>query len=162
MGEAATRENLLARGIQMPGPHRPPHPLVAVVRHGDRARTSGQLPRVDGQLLHPGRLGAEVDTAQGQAAARACALNALALLEADLGGLDRVARVLSVLVFVACTPDFAEQPAVADGASQLLLEVFGEQGVHTRSAIGVAALPRGACVEVEVEVALRVDGSDGV
>jgi enamine deaminase RidA (YjgF/YER057c/UK114 family) len=152
---------LEARGIVLPGPHPPHDPLDAVVVHGGRARTSGQLPRDhDGALVHPGTLGAAPDAGglsveQGSEAARWCALNALSVLRAELGGLDRIERVLTVLGFVASVPGFAQQPAVVDGASRLLHEVFGDAGRHSRSAIGVAALPRGGAVEIEVEVALR-------
>ena len=143
-------------GIELPGPHPPHDPLDAVVVHGGRARTSGQLPRrVDHELAHPGVLGDTVTVAEGFEAARWCALNALSVLRAELGSLDRIARVLSVLGFVASAPGFTEQPAVVDGASQVLHEIFGEAGRHTRSAVGVAALPRGGAVEIEVEVALR-------
>jgi len=147
---------LAALGLVLPGPHLPHDPLDAVVVHGGRARTSGQLPRgLDGQLVHPGVLGRELGVEQGALAARWCALNALSVLRHALGDLDRIERVLSVLGFVACAPGFAAQPAVVDGASRLLVEVLGEAGRHTRSAIGVAALPRGGAVEIEVEVALR-------
>ena len=142
--------------ITLPGPHLPHDPLDAVVVHGMRARTSGQLPRNhDGALVHPGVLGESVTVADGADAARWCALNALAVLQAELGSLDRIERVLTVLGFVASAPGFAEQPAVVDGASRLLVEVFGAAGRHSRSAVGVAALPRGGAVEIEVEVALR-------
>jgi len=142
-------------GIVLPGPFPPHDPLDAVVVHAGRARTSGQLPRDrDGALVHPGVLGADLTVAQGAEAARWCALNALSVLRAELGSLDRVARVLTVLGFVASSPGFAEQPAVGDGASRALFEVFGPAGRHSRSAIGVAALPRGGAVEIEVEVAL--------
>jgi enamine deaminase RidA (YjgF/YER057c/UK114 family) len=136
------------------GPHPPHDPLDAVVVHGSTARTSGQLPRIAGVLTCVGTLGADVSVQEGAAAAEVCALNALAVLEAALGSLDRVERVLTVTGFVACTPDFHEQPAVVDGASRVLAAVFGEGGRHTRSAIGVAALPRGGAVEIEVTVAL--------
>jgi enamine deaminase RidA (YjgF/YER057c/UK114 family) len=145
-----------ALGVVLPGPHLPHDPLDAVVVHGGRARTSGQLPRDhDGVLVHPGVLGAGVTVEAGAEAARWCALNALSVLRAELGDLDRVERVLTVLGFVASAPGFAEQPAVVDGASRLLHEVFGAAGRHSRSAVGVAALPRGGAVEIEVEVALR-------
>jgi enamine deaminase RidA (YjgF/YER057c/UK114 family) len=147
---------LAALGLVLPGPHLPHDPLDAVVVHGGRARTSGQLPRgLDGQLVHPGVLGRELGVEQGALAARWCALNALSVLRHALGDLDRIERVLGVLAFVACAPGFEAQPAVVDGASRLLVEVLGEAGRHTRSAIGVAALPRGGAVEIEVEVALR-------
>jgi enamine deaminase RidA (YjgF/YER057c/UK114 family) len=153
---ARIQDRLVALGIVLPGPHPPHEPLDAVVVHGGRARTSGQLPRDhDGVLVHPGVLGDDVDVAQGAEAARWCALNALSVLRAELGDLDRVERVLTVLGFVASAPRFQQQPAVVDGASRLLHEVFGEVGRHSRSAVGVAALPRGGAVEIEVEVALR-------
>jgi enamine deaminase RidA (YjgF/YER057c/UK114 family) len=148
-------DRLNALGLVLPGPYPPHDPLDAIVVHGDRARTSGQLPRGhDGNLVHPGVLGAGVSVEEGAEAARWCALNALSVLRADLGSLDRVSRVLTVLGFVASAPGFVEQPAVIDGASRLLAEVFGDAGRHSRSAIGVAALPRGGAVEIEVEVGL--------
>lgn len=143
-------------GIELPGPYPPHDPLDAVVVHGGRARTSGQLPRDhEGRLVHPGILGAGLSIEQGTEAARWCARNALSVLRAELGSLDRIERVLTVLGFVASAPGFDAQPAVVDGASQLLADVFGAAGRHSRSAIGVAALPRGGAVEIEVEVALK-------
>jgi enamine deaminase RidA (YjgF/YER057c/UK114 family) len=142
-------------GLRLPGPHPPHDPLDAVVVHGGRARTSGQLPRGhDGRLVHPGVVGTSIDIEQGTECAMWCALNALSVLRAELGSLDRIERVLTVLGFVACAPGFEKQPVVIDGASRLLSEVFRDAGRHTRSAIGVAALPRGGAVEIEVEVAL--------
>jgi enamine deaminase RidA (YjgF/YER057c/UK114 family) len=146
---------LRALGLALPGPYPPHDPLDAVVVHGGRARTSGQLPRDhDGRLVHPGVLGGGLSVGDGAEAARWCALNALSVLRAGLGSLDRIARVLTVLGFVASAPGFEQQPAVVDGASRLLHDVFGDAGRHSRSAIGVAALPRGGAVEIEVEVAL--------
>jgi enamine deaminase RidA (YjgF/YER057c/UK114 family) len=146
---------LAALGLTLPGPYPPHDPLDAIVVHGGRARTSGQLPRGhDGTLVHPGVLGGGLSVEDGAEAARWCALNALSVLRAGLGSLDRVARVLTVLGFVASAPGFEQQPAVVDGASRLLHDVFGDAGRHSRSAIGVAALPRGGAVEIEVEVAL--------
>jgi enamine deaminase RidA (YjgF/YER057c/UK114 family) len=148
-------ERLQALGIELPGPFLPHDPLDAVVIHGGRARTSGQLPRDHGgNLVYPGVVGAGVTTDDGAIAARWCALNALSVLRASIGSLDRIERVLTVLGFVASAPGFAEQPAVVDGASRLLVDVFGAAGRHSRSAVGVAALPRGGAVEIEVEVAL--------
>jgi enamine deaminase RidA (YjgF/YER057c/UK114 family) len=149
-------ERISALGLSLPGPFAPHDPLDAVVIHAGRARTSGQLPRdADGRLVHPGVLGAGVDVGSGAEAARWCALNALSVLRDALGSLASIDRVLTVLGFVACTPEFDAQPAVVDGASRLLHDIFGGAGRHSRSAIGVVALPRGACVEIEVEVALR-------
>jgi enamine deaminase RidA (YjgF/YER057c/UK114 family) len=143
-------------GMVLPGPFPPHDPLDGVVVHGGTARTSGCLPRTpEGTLPATGTLGVDVTTAQGVACAALCVQNALSLLRAHLGSLDAVERVLTVTVFLACTADFVEQPTVADGASKVLAEVFGVAGRHSRSAIGVAALPRGAPVEVEVTVALR-------
>ena len=142
-------------GLTLYGPHPPHDPLDAVVVHGGVARTSGQLPRIDGRLTCVGTLGVDVSVEQGTEAARVCALNALSVLRQALGTLDRIERVLTVTGYVACAPGFAEQPAVVDGASRVLYEIFGDAGRHTRSAIGVAALPRGGAVEVEVTVAVK-------
>src|SRR5450432_3175352 len=132
-------EHLAELGVTLPGPYPPHEPLDAVVMHGGIARTSGQLPRDhDGRLVHPGTLGIDVSVEQGADAARWCALNALSVLRAELGDLDRVERVLTVLAFVTSAPGFVGQPAVVDGASALLREVFGAAGRHSRSAIGVA------------------------
>jgi len=142
-------------GIVLPGPYPPHDPLVGVVVHDGVARTSGCLPRdVGGRFPATGVLGRDVRTDVGVECARLAALNAVSLLRAELGSLDAVDRILSVMVYVACADDFVEQPTVADGASAALVEVFGDAGRHTRAAIGVAALPRGACVEVEVTAAL--------
>lgn len=146
-------------GIELPGPYPPHDPLIAVVVHGGVARTSGQLPRDhDGQIVHPGWLGdGGLTAAEGAEAARWCALNALSVLRAELGGLNRIERVLSMVGFVASAPGFHDQAAVVDGASRLIVQVFGAAGRHTRSAIGVAALPRGGAVEIELAVALAPD-----
>jgi len=148
--------NLAALVDTVPGPFLPHEPLDAVVVHGTTAITSGQLPRgTDGTIVAVGRLGDTLTVEEGAGAARLCALNALSVLQVELGSLNRIERVLKVTGFVASAPDFEAQPAVVDGASQLLAEVFGADGRHARSAIGVAALPRGAAVEVEITVALR-------
>jgi enamine deaminase RidA (YjgF/YER057c/UK114 family) len=155
VSDSAIRARLAELGLTLYGPHPPHDPLDAVVVHGGVARTSGQLPRIDGTLTCLGRLGDDVSVEEGRAAAAVCALNALAVLEVALGSLDRIERVLTVTGYVASAPDFHEQPAVVDGASRMLADVFGEAGRHTRSAIGVAALPRGGAVEIEVTVAVR-------
>jgi enamine deaminase RidA (YjgF/YER057c/UK114 family) len=141
-------------GLVLYGPHPPHDPLDAVVVHGGVARTSGQLPRIDGHLTCTGTLGVDVTVQQGAEAARVCALNALSVLRAELGTLDRIERLLTVTGYVACAPGFQQQPAVVDGASALLYQIFGDAGRHTRSAVGVAALPRGGAVEIELTVAL--------
>jgi enamine deaminase RidA (YjgF/YER057c/UK114 family) len=113
------------------------------------------LPRDGAGQFRTGLLGRELTPGEGAECAALCAQNAVSLLRAALGSLDRVDRVLTMTVFIACVDEFIEQPAVADGASRVLTDVFGPAGRHTRTAIGVAALPRGAPVEVEVTVALR-------
>ncbi len=154
-GAGRVRDRLAELGLRLHGPHPPHDPLDAVVVHGGVARTSGQLPRIDGVLTCCGTLGRTVTVEEGAEAAAVCALNALAVLEAALGTLDRVARVLTVTGYVASDPDFHRQPDVVDGASAILFQVFGDSGRHTRSAVGVAALPRGGAVEIEVTVALH-------
>lgn len=153
------RARLAALGLELHGPHPPHDPLDAVVVHGGVARTSGQLPRIEGVLTCTGTLGTSVTVEEGRAAAAVCALNALSVLEVAIGSLDRVERVLWLTGYVASHPDFHQQPAVVDGASTVLADVFGAAGRHTRSAIGVAALPRGGAVEIEMAVALAEDGS---
>jgi enamine deaminase RidA (YjgF/YER057c/UK114 family) len=155
MPEGTIAARLAELGLTLHGPHPPHDPLDAVVIHNGTARTSGQLPRIGGALTCLGRLGDTVTVEEGRAAAAVCALNALAVLHEALGSLDRIERVLTVTGFVSSTPDFHEQPAVVDGASRVLADVFGEAGRHTRSAIGVAALPRNGAVEIEVTVSLR-------
>jgi enamine deaminase RidA (YjgF/YER057c/UK114 family) len=142
-------------GLTLYGPHPPHDPLDAVVVHNGVARTSGQLPRIEGRLTCRGTLGLDVSVTEGAQAARVCALNGLSVLRAALGTLDVIERILTVSGFVASAPGFEEQPAVVDGASQVLYEIFGEAGRHTRSAIGVAALPRGGAVEIEIIAAVR-------
>lgn len=151
----AVRQRIDELGLTLHGPHPPHDPLDAVVVFQGVARTSGQLPRIDGQLTCLGHLGDDVTVEEGNAAAAVCALNALSALEEALGSLDRIDRVLTVTGYVASTPDFSSQPAVIDGASKVLFDIFGEAGRHTRSAIGVAALPRRGAVEIEVTVSLK-------
>jgi enamine deaminase RidA (YjgF/YER057c/UK114 family) len=153
--DGAVRARLDALGLRLHGPHPPHDPLDAVVVHDGVARTSGQLPRIDGTLTCVGTLGATVSVEEGAAAAAVCALNALSVLEVALGSLDRIERVLTLTGFVSSTPDFHRQPDVVDGASDVLVRVFGDAGRHTRSAIGVTALPRGGAVEIELTVAVR-------
>jgi enamine deaminase RidA (YjgF/YER057c/UK114 family) len=141
----AAEETLRELGIELPALRRPAGNYVGWVRAGDLLFLSGQ--GADG---FTGRLGADLSVADGRAAARACALNLLAQTRDAIGSLDRVARVVKVLGFVACTDEFTEAPAVIDGASDLLGELFGDSGRHARSAIGVRALPHGFAVEIEM------------
>ncbi|MEO6881445.1 MAG: RidA family protein [Mycobacteriaceae bacterium] len=141
-------------GITLPTVSAPVAAYVPAVRSGAQVFTSGQLPFTGGALAATGKLGAEVSPEQGKDLARTCVLNALAAIDA-LVGLDSVVRVVKVVGFVASAPGFVGQPGVVNGASELLAEVFGDAGAHARSAVGVAELPLGAPVEVEliVEVA---------
>jgi enamine deaminase RidA (YjgF/YER057c/UK114 family) len=128
---------------------------VPAVVTGQYVYTSGQLPFVDGALPVTGKVGAGVDAGTATAQARQCALNALAAAQSVIGSLDRVARVVKVTGFVASDPSFTGQPGVVNGASELIGDVFGDAGVHARSAVGVAALPLDAPVEVELVLELR-------
>ena len=141
-------------GIELPQAAAPVAAYVPVVVAGGLAHVSGQLPFVDGKLVI-GRLGEDVALEQGAAAARACGLMILAQLEAALGSLDRVERVVKLGAFVSSAGTFTDQPKVANGASELMAEVFGEAGKHARSAVGVPVLPLGAAVEVDAVVAVR-------
>jgi enamine deaminase RidA (YjgF/YER057c/UK114 family) len=116
--------------------------------------TAGQLPLIDGVLAATGKLGAEIDPAQGRELARTCVLNALAAVDSVVG-LDAVVQVVRLVGFVASAPGFTAQPTVLNGASELLGEVFGDAGAHARSAVGVAELPMGAPVELELIVAIE-------
>ena len=147
-------DRLAALGLALPSVVPPVAAYVPAVRSGSLVFTSGQLPMVDGQLAAVGKVGALVTPEQAKELARTCALNALAAIDA-LVGLDSVVRVVKVVGFVASVPEFTGQPAVVNGASELLGEVFGDAGAHARSAVGVASLPLDAPVEVEliVEVA---------
>lgn len=144
-------ERLVELGIRLPAVAAPVAAYVPAIQTGNQVWVSGQLPFVDGQLPAVGKLGAEISVEQGEAYARLCALNALAAVD-DLVGIDRVARVLKVVGFVASAEGFIQQPAVINGASHLIGEVFGEAGTHARSAVGVAELPLNSPVEVEVIV----------
>lgn len=146
-------EQLAALGITLPPVPAPVAAYVPAVRVADLVFTSGQLPFVDGQLRSTGQVGAEVDPEEAYACARIAVLNGLAAAAEAAGGLDRIARIIKVVVFVASTPGFTGQPQVANGASELLGQVFGGAGAHARSAVGVTALPLGAPVEVELVVA---------
>jgi enamine deaminase RidA (YjgF/YER057c/UK114 family) len=149
-GDTQSPGQRLARlGLTLPDPPTAIAAFAPYVRSGSIVYVSGQIAVRRGQILTKGRLGADVDIADGQAAARMCALNVLAQLRAAAGSLSAITRLVKITVFVASTPDFTSQPQVADGASRLFLEVLGEAGAHARSAIGVAALPLRTPVEVE-------------
>jgi enamine deaminase RidA (YjgF/YER057c/UK114 family) len=155
MNGAQIEARLAAEGHVLPEASAPVFQYVAVVVHKDVAYVSGQIPRQGGQVMMVGKLGEQITLEEGQRAARACVLQALAQLKSELGDLGRVERILKVTGFVASAPGFNQQPQVIDAASGLLLQVFGEAGKHARSAVGVAELPRGVPVEIEMIVALR-------
>ncbi|MCL2779967.1 MAG: RidA family protein [Actinomycetia bacterium] len=147
-------QRLSELGIELPAVAAPVANYVPAVRTGPYVYTSGQLPSVGGELVVTGAVGDQVSVADARAQARICALNALAAVHA-LVGLDAVARVVKVVGYVASAPGFTGQPAVVNGASDLLGEVFGTAGAHARSAVGVMALPMGAPVEIELVVEVR-------
>ena len=144
-------DRLAELGLALPSVVPPVAAYVPAVRSGALVFTSGQLPMVDGQLAAVGKVGALVSPEQAKELARTCALNALAAIDA-LVGLDSVVRVVKVVGFVASVPEFTGQPAVINGASELLGEVFGDAGKHARSAVGVSVLPLDVPVEVEIIV----------
>ena len=139
-------------GLTLPPVAAPVAAYVPAVRSGAHVYTSGQLPMVDGALAATGKVGAEVTPELAKELAARCTLNALAAIRAELGDLSQVRRVVKVVGFVASASDFTGQPGVVNGASELLGAVFGDAGVHARSAVGVAVLPLDAPVEVEVVV----------
>jgi enamine deaminase RidA (YjgF/YER057c/UK114 family) len=149
----SSREDKLRElGLHLPEVAKPLAAYVPAVRTGNLVFVSGQLPMVDGKLPLTGKVGAEVSPEDAYACARQCALNALAAIAAEVGSLGAVKRVVKVTGFVASTPEFTGHPGVINGASELIGQVFGEAGAHARAAVGVAALPLDAPVEVEMIV----------
>ena len=152
---SAAEDRLLALGLALPDVVPPVAAYVPAVRSGNLVWTSGQLPMADGKLMAEGLVGSDVEPELAKDLAQRCALNALAAIRSVVGDLDDVVRVVKVVGFVASAPGFTGQPGVVNGASELLGEVFGDAGRHARSAVGVAMLPLGAPVEVEVVVEVR-------
>jgi enamine deaminase RidA (YjgF/YER057c/UK114 family) len=146
----SVQDRLEELGIELPPAARPVASYVPVTQGNGLAFVAGQVPIEDGKLLATGRVGESVSLEQGQELARRCALQALAALNDELGSLDRVRRILKVTVWVAAGEGFFDQPKVANGASDVLVEVFGEAGKHARAAVSAPSLPLGAPVEVEV------------
>jgi enamine deaminase RidA (YjgF/YER057c/UK114 family) len=142
--------------IVWPTPPKPVASYVPCVRSGNLIYVSGQLPMKEGQLIAVGKVPTAINMEQAQAAARQCALNGLSIIRNELGNdWSKLVRVVRIGVFVQCTDDFTEQPKVANGASDVLQQLLGEQGRHARAAVGVNALPLGAAVEVEMLVEVR-------
>jgi enamine deaminase RidA (YjgF/YER057c/UK114 family) len=149
VNDAEIERRLEDLGLELPPPPTPVASYVPVTEAGGVAFVAGQVAMVDGQLLHPGKLGKQVSVEMGQEAAARAALQSLSALRAHLdGSLDRLVRILQLTVYVAADPEFVEHPGVANGASDVLISVLGPDGRHARAAVGVASLPLGASVEV--------------
>ena len=140
-------------GITLPEAAAPSFNYVPVTLHQGVAYVSGQMPKIDGEVRVTGKVGAEVDVETAREQARVCILQGLACLRDALGSLDGIERILKITGYVASAPGFNAQPKIIDAASDLLVEIFGEAGRHARAAVGVAELPRNACVEIEMTVA---------
>jgi enamine deaminase RidA (YjgF/YER057c/UK114 family) len=151
----AVEDRLAEIGLEVPPVVPPVAAYVPAVRSGDLVWVSGQVPVVEGKVLATGKVGAGVEPERAAELARVCALNAIAALKAELGDLDQVERIVKVVGFVARAPSFSGQPAVVNGASELLVAVFGEAGRHARSAVGVSVLPLDVPVEVELVAKVR-------
>ncbi|MFG3284181.1 RidA family protein [Streptomyces sp. NPDC048111] len=152
---SAVEAKLAELGLTLPSVVPPLAAYQPAVRSGAYVYTAGQLPMVEGKLPVTGKVGGEVTPEEAKELAATCALNALAAVKSVVGDLDRVARVVKVVGFVASAPDFTGQPGVINGASELLGAVLGDKGVHARSAVGVAVLPLDAPVEVEIQVEIE-------
>ena len=149
---SAVEDRLAELGLSVPDVAKPVAAYVPAVRSGNHVFTSGQLPMRSGELMVTGKVGGEVSPEEAAECAQQCALNAIAAVKAEVGDLDAVRKVVKVVCFVASTPDFTGQPQVANGASELLGKVFGDAGIHARSAVGVPVLPLDSPVEVELIV----------
>ncbi len=149
MPTSTPSQRLAELGLTLPAAPRPVASYVPAVRSGNLLFISGQIPIVEGKVTMTGAMPAAGSIEQAAAAARQCALNALAVAKAELGSIDRIRRVVRVGCFVASEPNFGDQPKVANGASDLMVAVFGDAGKHARAAVGSSALPLNVTVEVE-------------
>jgi enamine deaminase RidA (YjgF/YER057c/UK114 family) len=145
---SSTERRLQEFGIVLPAAPPPVGAYVAAVRTGNLIVTSGQLPFQDGKLIYTGRLGVELTVEQGYQAARLCAINALAQIKALVGDLDNVRQIVRLEGYVHCGPDFRQHPQVLNGASDLINQIFGDRGRHTRTALGIHAMPLDAAVQL--------------
>ena len=143
-------DRLEKMGLTLPPPPKPAGAYVPAVRTGNLIYVAGQLPFVDGELKYIGKIGAELTLEQGYEAARICALNALSIIHAEVGTLDRISQMVRLAGFVSSAGGFTDQPQVVNGASEFLAEIFEDRGRHARIALGVAELPLGAAVELEL------------
>ena len=149
---SAVEGRLQTMGFELPPPPTPVAAYLPTVRTGNLVFVSGQVPREQGTLKYRGHVGGELSLEDGRAAARICALNALAAVKQEIGELDRVSRIVKLTGYVASAVGFTDQPKVVDGASVVLNELFGEKGKHARAAVGVNELPLGVAVELEMIV----------
>ena len=145
-------QKIIDLGFVLPETSKPLAAYIPAVQSGNLVFTSGQLPMLDGSLAETGKVGGSVSPERAKELATVCALNALAAVKTVIGDLDKIKRVVKVVGFVSSTPDFSGQPGVVNGASEFLGAVFGEKGIHARSAVGVAVLPLDAPVEIELIV----------
>ena len=143
---------LINMNLMLPEIPKPVAAYIPAKQTGNLVFTAGQLPMVNGELISKGLLGQDVEIEDAKNAARVCTLNALAAIKGVIGDLDRIKQVVRVVGYVASIPTFTQQPAIVNGASELLLEIFGEKGKHARSAVGMAVLPLNASVEIELTV----------
>ena len=143
---------LVDLNLSLPEAPKPVAAYIPAKQTGNLVFTAGQLPMVNGELISKGLLGQDVEIVEANNAARICTLNALAAIKGVIGDLDRIKQIVRVVGYVASVPTFTQQPAVVNGASELLLEIFGEAGKHARSAVGMAVLPLNASVEIELTV----------
>jgi len=150
-----TEGKLNELGLTLPQVAKPLAAYVPALRVGNLVMTSGQVPLVEGVIKYKGKLGKDLTEEDGKKAAEICALNCLAAIKSVAGDLDKINRVVKLVVFVASAEGFVNQPEVANGASELVGKVFGEAGKHTRSAVGVSELPKGSAVEIEMIVELK-------
>ena len=139
-------------GLQLPEPPKPLAAYIPAKQTGNLVFTAGQLPMVNGEIILKGLLGQDVEIEPAYNAAKICTLNALSAIKGVIGDLDKIKQVVRVVGYVASVPTFTQQPAVVNGASEFLLEVFGDKGKHARSAVGMAVLPLNAAVEIELTV----------
>jgi enamine deaminase RidA (YjgF/YER057c/UK114 family) len=147
-----TEQRIIDLGFVLPETAKPLAAYIPAVQSGNLVFTSGQLPMIAGSLAETGKVGGSVSPERAKELATVCALNALAAVKTVIGDLDKIKRIVKVVGFVSSTPEFSGQPAVVNGASEFLGEVFGEKGIHARSAVGVAVLPLDAPVEIELIV----------
>lgn len=151
------RDVLVSKGLELPEVPKPVGSYVQCVRTGNYLHLSGGI-SVSGKAAYYGKLGKDVTVEEGQKAAATAILNRLAVIEQELGGFERMTRIVAVNGFVNCTPDFTDQAKVLNGASDLLVELFGPEAAHSRSAVGVVSLPLGVAVEINMIVEIKPDG----